>query len=146
MHLTQRGQFRVKNGGQFNRNIQLDSILAYLPSSVKLEKSTEPSPFYEGEKDSVTIIKFGGSEIHHIKNPGVSYIDQALIMDKEIPFSRDIRIGDDYNDVRGKLNEVSKIEKTFRKIYINHGDATSTLIFEFKDGKLYLVIYWPYTG
>lgn len=30
MHLTQRGQFRVKNGGQFNRNIHLLTTLMNL--------------------------------------------------------------------------------------------------------------------
>ncbi|MCC6372191.1 MAG: hypothetical protein IT236_14400 [Bacteroidia bacterium] len=126
--------------------VSLDSVLVHLPSNFQLEKRTEPSPYYEGASDSVTIIKTGASEIHHVKNPGISYIDQALIMDKEIPLLRNIRIGDSYKDVRSKLKEVKQTEKPFRKIYINYGDATSTLIFEFKEEKLYKVIYWPYTG
>lgn len=129
-----------------NWAVSLDSILMFLPSHAVVEKKTEPSKYYDSAKDSIANIKIGESEIQYIKSPALGYIEYAIIRDKDIAFDREIRIGDAYADVIKKLVEINHKGKTFNKIYIYDGDATNTLIFEFKNGKLVKATFWPYTG
>jgi len=126
--------------------VSLDSVLLFLPSSVILESEVRPSQYHENANDSITRIKFGQSIIEYIKAPTVGYIEIAIITESEIQFQKNIRIGDSYSDICKKFPDADKGDKPFRKIYINSGEATSTLIIEFKNDKLFKVTYWPYTG
>ena len=127
-------------------NVSLDNVLMFLPFSVILDSQVTASQYYDNVNDSITKIKIGQSVIEYVKTPSAGFIEQAVIVDSNIKFDRNIHIGDTYDNVCKKLNGVPRQEAKFRKIYINSGEATSTLIFEFSNNQLSKVIYWPYTG
>lgn len=127
-------------------NVSLDSVLMFLPNSAVLERLVTPSHYNENSNDSITKIKIGRSVIEYTKTSTFGFIEQAIIVDPNINFIRNIHIGDTYQNVCKKLIGLPKTGNKFRKIYINSGEATSTLIFEFSENKLSKVIYWPYTG
>ena len=117
----------------------------FLPNSVALVLEVGPSQYHENANDSTTKIILGKSLIQYVKTPSVGYIDHAIIVDRDIELQRDIRIGDRYKDVSKKLLGIPMTKNSFRKVYINFGEATSTLIMEFSDEKLSKVTYCPYT-
>jgi hypothetical protein len=125
--------------------VSLDSVLLFLPSDVTLNKSLQKSEYEAGMNDSITEIHVGQSVIQYIKSPSVGFINYAVIMDKDIEFVRGIHIGDRYENIIQKLN-IKPQQKTFTCLYINHGDANSVLIFEFKEERLFKATFWPYTG
>ena len=125
--------------------VSLDSILVRLPSSTSLERSVRPSDYHKTE-DSVTKITIRHSTIEHVKTALLGYVSFASIVDRDIQLCRDIRIGDDYEDVVKKLVGLPVSNIRFRKIYLKDGEATSTLIMLFSDGRLSEVTFCPYTG
>jgi hypothetical protein len=121
-------------------------ILKILPNEATLERSLRASDYVENGIDTVIKMKFGSSIIEYVTAPSVAYIESATIMDDDVELRRNIRIGDSYEEVRQKIPSLKRRERKGNTIWIYHGEATNTLIFEFKDDKLFRVTYWPYTG
>jgi hypothetical protein len=126
--------------------VALDTVLKSLPPDVKIEKEVSVSKYYDNSTDTTTSISLGTSLIKHVKTPSIGHIDCAIISNKEIRLKKDIRIGDEYSTIIQRFPSIVDKEKTYRKIYINSGEATSTVIMTFDNDVLTKIQFWSYSG
>jgi hypothetical protein len=129
-----------------NWDANVDTILKYFPAGATVRKKVDPSPSDNLVIDTVLTIRHGETTFEYRTGDHEGYLDYAVITGNFIPFSREIKIGDSYQSIAGKINILGKHARSFNKVYIHWGDAQSTLIFEFNEGKLFKVTFWPYTG